>query len=392
MSCPSRRGSSVGKRALNVGQLRIHEDRRERDEDPRPRAQHVVRDVEEQDRAERIALGLRRQHALRDVAAAAGFRAGIPHRPPLHGNRHDEHRDRDVPVVREVGQHAEIVDAAGPAHRRQLRDQPVEPADLRRTQREVGGRDHGRHLDEELDHVDDEHAPQARVRGERDVQQPDERQRLPASRAEQHAGDLAGRKIHRRHDHAVEQQAEVDRAKAADDRRGLPGIADLVELEVGHDARPPPQPRVEEDRRDARQHERPPHPVPRHAVAPDDVGDEVGRVAAEGRGDHREPGEPPRHGAARHEEFRRAAARPLAEEERRHEADEQADRGDDPVEGCEMHEAWRLYRRRQILGDTDVVGRAADSSAAEREILTFDRRIVCIERHVHGWVTERARS
>ena len=55
----------------------------------------------------------------------------------------------------------------GPGMRRQLGDQRVEAADLRRVHREVRGGDHRRHLDEELDHVDDEHAPEPGVRGER---------------------------------------------------------------------------------------------------------------------------------------------------------------------------------------------------------------------------------
>src|SRR6185436_7986369 len=97
------------------------------------------------------------------------------------------------------------------------------------------------------------------------------------------------------------------------------------------------QPRVEEHRRDAGQHERPPHPVARDAVPAHDVGDEVGRVAAEGGGDHREAGEPPWHRAARREELGRARAGALTEQQRGPEADDQAGGGDDPVERREMH-------------------------------------------------------
>ncbi len=146
------------------------------DEDPRPRAQHVVRDVEEQHRAERIPLRLRREHPLRDVAAAAGLGAGIPDRPPLHRDRHDEDRDGDVPVVREVRQDAQVVqcrrDPASPRACRSARDRPPTCGAV---DREVGGGDDRRHLDEELDHVDDEHAPQAGVRGEHDVEHADRR-------------------------------------------------------------------------------------------------------------------------------------------------------------------------------------------------------------------------
>ena len=157
------------------------------------------------------------------------------------------------------------------------------------------------------------------------------------SQAEQDAGDLAGRQVHGGHDHAVEEQPQVDRAEAAHDARRLARVADLVELQVGHHARAPPQPRVEEHRRDAGQHERPPDPVAGHALAPDDVGHQVGRVAAEGGGDHREPGEPPGHRAARGEELGGALAGPLPEEQRGHEAD--GDRGDrdHPVQGLQLH-------------------------------------------------------
>jgi len=47
-------------------------------------------------------------------------------------------------------------------------------------EREVCGGDHGRHLDEELDHVDDQHAPQPGVRGEDQVEAADQAERLPA--------------------------------------------------------------------------------------------------------------------------------------------------------------------------------------------------------------------
>ena len=191
-------------------------------------------------------------------------------------------------LLREVRQQAQVVEPAGPLHRRHLRDQRMQPADLRRRHGEVGRRDHRRHLHEELDHVDDEHAPQPGERGERHVEHADQQQRLPAIEAEQDAGDLARRQVHRRHDQAVEEQAEVDGAEAAQRRRGAAGVAQLVELEVGQDAGPPPQPGVEEDRRHAGQHERPPHPVAGDAVAPHDVGDQVRRVGAEGRRHHRQ--------------------------------------------------------------------------------------------------------
>ena len=80
------------------------------------------------------------------------------------------------------------------------------------------------------------------------------------AQAEEDVGDLARGEVHGRHDHAVEEEPEVDRAEAAHDAGRFAGVADLVKLEVGHDARAAPEPRVEEDRRHAGEHERPPAP------------------------------------------------------------------------------------------------------------------------------------
>ena len=91
MSCPSSDGSTCGNGAGDVGELRVDDRRRERDDDPRPRTQRVVHDVEQQRADDGVLLGLRREHALRDVAAAARLGARIPHRPPLDGERNDEH-------------------------------------------------------------------------------------------------------------------------------------------------------------------------------------------------------------------------------------------------------------------------------------------------------------
>ena len=89
----------------------IDDQRAQADQDPGPGPQDVVGDVEEQDRAQRVLLRLGGQHALGDVAAAARLGAGIPDRPPLHGDGHDEDGHGHVPVVREVGQHVQVVEA-----------------------------------------------------------------------------------------------------------------------------------------------------------------------------------------------------------------------------------------------------------------------------------------
>src|ERR1051326_7913374 len=98
----------VRKRRGNVRQIREHEDRRERDDDPWPWAQRVVHDVEEERTRQRIALAPGGKHALRDVTAAARLGAGIPNGPPLYGEWNDEERHRQPPIA-EVGQESDDV-------------------------------------------------------------------------------------------------------------------------------------------------------------------------------------------------------------------------------------------------------------------------------------------
>ena len=74
-------------------EIREDHERAQRYQDPRPRAQGIVGDVEEQRRADGVVLVLGGQHPLRDVAAAAGLRARVPGRPPLNGQRHEEQGD-----------------------------------------------------------------------------------------------------------------------------------------------------------------------------------------------------------------------------------------------------------------------------------------------------------
>ena len=186
--------------------------------------------------------------------------------------------------------------------------------------------------------------------GEHDVEDADAEERLPALEAEEDAGDLARGQVDRRHDHAVEQQAEIDGAEPAHDAGRVPRVADLVELEVREDAGSPPQLGVEEHRRHTGEDKRPPDPVAGDAVAPDDVGDEVGGVAAEGGRHHREPGEPPGHRAPGGEELGGVAARPPREEQRRDEAHEQRDGHDHPIERGEDHGAT-LYPKWGSGGD-----------------------------------------
>ena len=73
----------------------------------------------------------------------------------------------------------------------------------------------------------------------------------------------------------VEEQAQVDRAHAADGGRGLAAVAQLVELEIGEHAAAAPEPGVEEDRGHARDQERPPGPVSSDSINTHKIGNQV---------------------------------------------------------------------------------------------------------------------
>src|SRR5262249_2398392 len=108
----------------------------------------------------------------------------IPDRPPLHRDRHNEYGQRDLPVVREIRKDVQIIYAIWALHRREFVYKPLKAADLWEPDREICGRDHAGHLDEELDHIDHQNSPQPRMRGEDHIERADERERLPPFKAE----------------------------------------------------------------------------------------------------------------------------------------------------------------------------------------------------------------
>ena len=252
MSWPSSAGSRFGKRLLDVRQLRVDDDRAEADEDPRPRAAARSARVEEEHGAERVPLRFRREHALRDVAAAAGLGAGIPHRPPLHRDRHDEHRDRDVPVVREVGQDVQVVDAV----RARAAARAATPCRCRPPTPGACSAKYAAAITAvilmkncTMSMTSTPQRPECAAND--DVQDADERAASASaggrrgSPAILQAARLTVAMIMQ-----LNRKPEIDGAEPADEPRGRARVADLVELEVGHHARPAPQPRVEEHRRD----------------------------------------------------------------------------------------------------------------------------------------------
>ena len=126
----------VGKRRLNVRQLGVNDQRAKAHQNPRPWTQHIVGNVEKQHGAQGVPFRFRCQHALGDVAAAARFCPGVPDRPPLDGDRHDEDRHRQIPVIGEIRQDVQVVQPARPFECGQLLHQAAQA----RPPPAVGGR------------------------------------------------------------------------------------------------------------------------------------------------------------------------------------------------------------------------------------------------------------
>jgi len=146
--------------ALNA--LRVQENRAESGNDPRPRPDRVVCDVEEKRGEDAIPLGLGGKNPLCHVSAAARLGAGVPRRPPLYRQENRESQKRHPRIS---------LDSVGPYLHREHRERGVGAS-------EVGGQsglefvhsshcshrvhseyDHRAHLDDELNEISPEHGP-----------------------------------------------------------------------------------------------------------------------------------------------------------------------------------------------------------------------------------------
>ena len=287
-----------GVTGLAVGDVRIQDQRGEGGEHPRPRPHAVVGDGEPQRRQRRLPLVPRRHHALREVPAAARLLAGVPARPPLHAEIGHERGRRQAQRRRGAGSGR----AGGRQHEerglRKLLAEPRKAPDLRRAEGEVRDGEGPGHGEGELDEVGQHHAAQAGHRhvgaGQREAGEDRGQPRPPQGDLE----DLGHREVDPADDHAVDRQPQVEGAEPAQEARGPPVVADLHELDVGEDARPPPQPREEQHAEHAAEGPVPPDPVAGDAVPGDDAGDREGGVGRERRRHHRRPREPPRQVAA----------------------------------------------------------------------------------------------
>ena len=192
---------------LDRVQRRIHDQRRERDDDPRPGPKRVVSDVEPERRFHRVALVLRGEHALSDVASATRLGARVPRAPPLDRNRDDEDRRRRPPV-REIGQQRELVGDSG------VTEQPDHTTHFRLSEGVPGGRDRTDHRHCEENQVRDDDPPQTGGRRVQRGHRAGDKHDLVLRRPKEDATDLDRGERHRRHNHAVEEDAQVQGPEA----------------------------------------------------------------------------------------------------------------------------------------------------------------------------------
>ncbi len=276
----------------------------------------------------------RAEHPLGHVAAAARLRAGIPGGPPVQSDVHAE-RDERHPGGVQVGNEVERATAAG-------RDESRlhGPDAAHRAHREDRQHDHHAHLDDELEQVGDQHAPQSgerRDEGSDGDDAEDDEQRVEFGYSQHQHQELHHRQIDPAQHDAVDGNAEIERAKAAQEGRRSARIADLGELDVGHHPGAPPQPRVEEDREHPARHEAPPQPVARDAAPGHQAGHHQRRIGGEGGGHHRGARQPPRHVPAGEEELGDVlpGAGLVVKPDGQIEHEVQADHG--PIERSELH-------------------------------------------------------
>ena len=288
-------------------QRREEDQRGQRDEQPGPGTEGVVRDVEEERGARGVRFVLGRQDALSKISAAARFRAGIPGAPPLHQNGHEKQSDEKVQSLF-VEADARGVDVEGGQDVHLRLDQRIVKHGVQAAgavDGNDGRRDGADHGDDKEQAVGDQNALKAAQHGEdrRDGRSVDDG--LPGLQSQHDAADLDGGHGNGGHDDDVEEETEIDGAEASQEGRAFAAVAEFIETKVGYHAGTAPELGVDESREHACHQEGPPAPVLGHAALPDHVGHEVRSVGREGRGDHGEAQEPPGHGTAGKEEVLR---------------------------------------------------------------------------------------
>jgi len=156
----------VGKGLLDIGELRIDDNRAEPDDDPRQAGGRNGR-CEEQHRAERSPSRIRGQHPLGDIAAPAGLGAGYQTAHHWTARGMMKMAMARSQLLLKFGSIFRKCTPFGPVTAESLASMESRPPTALTAKNARGG--DGRHLDEELDHVDDQDAPEAGDRGEDDV-------------------------------------------------------------------------------------------------------------------------------------------------------------------------------------------------------------------------------
>ena len=211
----------------------------------------------------------------------------------------------------EVGQERQLVALAARPERQR---EPREPAHFAQgVEHHEEGAGHGQDV---LQEVGGHHAPEAGGGGV-DHHDDENRQDGPEPLV---AGEVRQLVEHAERDddlphgeHAVADADAVERhggdegAEGAEPGGRAAAVAELGELHVGEHPRPAPELGQHHRHQHVHQREAPPLPVAGHAVPRHPPRHVERRVHVEGGGRHRGGGEPPRDGAAAHEELRQAA-------------------------------------------------------------------------------------
>jgi len=165
---PGRKVVTHGKHVALAGDryVRVEDKRGQRHDDPGPGPQRVVRNCKPERGQHRVALVARRHHPLGHVSAASRLVPRVPGRPPLYGHVRQERRggqghDPRCDRGRFQGHGREKCEHV----LRQLFRQPADTADFRKVQYHDSKGDAARHGYDELKHVRERDAPEARYGG-----------------------------------------------------------------------------------------------------------------------------------------------------------------------------------------------------------------------------------
>lgn len=304
------------------------EDGGEGDEDPRPGAEGVVGDIEEKGGSHGVAFVLGGEHALGDVAAASGLGAGEVGGPPLDGEGDEKDGEPDCGVI-EVREDGHFCDDPF------IGEEGAHASDALVVHEVDGGPNGAAHGEGELDEIGEDDAPESTEGGVDENDEAADGEHLPGGDSEDDLAELDGGETDHSHDEDVEDEAEIEGAESPQEGGFFSAVAELVELDIGHDAGASPEFGKDKDGDHSRDEEGPPAPVCGDSLVADELGDEVWGVGGESGGDHGDAEEPPGHAASGKEELGGAFSGLPGSEDADAQRDEEEACDDGPVEGSE---------------------------------------------------------